>query len=153
MNALTNGKHHAMRINSPSALDELIGEQIMKETPEVFWQDTHGLFSFATEVEARNALRDPYYQRFLPDVDWSQTIIRRVKSYRPYTTDLPTAWLAVEKLIPLCGPIRITRVAGTWMAAFGDRPGSRSRSICVAICIAALSSVGHEVVMEADRIH
>ncbi|MGC3988095.1 MAG: hypothetical protein QM796_00140 [Chthoniobacteraceae bacterium] len=105
------------------------------------------LFSFTTEVEARNALRDPYYNRFLPDVDWSQTMIRRIKTYRPYTTN-PHRLARGGKADSPCGPIRITRVAGTWMAAFGDRPGSRSRSICVAICIAALSSVGHEVTLE-----
>jgi hypothetical protein len=152
MNGSKNGKHLVYPIATLSALDELIGDRIMQEEPEICWQDIHGVFSFESELEARSALQDPYYQRFLPDVDWSETVIQRVKTYRPYTSDLDLAWLAVEKLVPSCGPLQISRHAGLWTACFRNGQGGNSRNICIAICLAALEVNGYQVELDADRL-
>jgi len=152
MNGSKNGKYPALRIASAMALDELVGQHVMREDPSVHWQDVHGVFSFASELEARQALQDPYYQRFLPDVDWSQTVIQEVKTYRPYASDLSSTWLAVERLVPTCGEIRISRDAGRWSASFGERNGAISRSICIAICLAALEAAGCHVEVDGERV-
>ena len=58
-----------LRIASLTELDELIGKQVFGESPETHWEDSHSLFMFDSEEEAREAIRNPYYQLFLPEAD------------------------------------------------------------------------------------
>ena len=87
----------ADRVTSVAELECLVGAHVMGEVPEIYWGDSHGHFQFGTEDEARAAVADPYYQQFLPAVDWSGTVIRKVQVYRPYCSDPATVWLVVEK--------------------------------------------------------
>jgi hypothetical protein len=60
------------RVVSAADLEALIGEHVTGDGIEEYGVDPHGLFQFATEVEAHDALSDPLFQRFLPAVDWSK---------------------------------------------------------------------------------
>ena len=44
------------RVKSLGELDALVGEHVMQEAPEVYWEDIHGYFQFHSEVEARQAI-------------------------------------------------------------------------------------------------
>jgi hypothetical protein len=144
--------YETIRISTAVELDTLVGQRVTGEDPEVFWEDSHGQFQFETEAEARQALMDPYYQRFLPDVDWSRTVVREVRAYRPYCADPAYIWTVVEKASAQWGPMFTWREHGRWRAAFGSHPPADARTAPVAICLAALRAAG--VIFDAnhDRI-
>jgi hypothetical protein len=122
------------------------------ETPEVVWADSHGHFEFASEAEARDAMRDPYFQQFLPDVDWTQTVIERVDVYRSYCSDAAVLWQVVEKAAEKSGTLSVLRKQGRWWASFGKGPKMGARTVGVAVCLAALSAAGVEVEIDHDRV-
>ncbi len=140
------------RIVQLGELDALVGAHITTDAPEMYWEDSHGHFQFDTEAEARMALSDPYYQKFLPDVDWAETIIRQVHIYRPYCSDTAVNWRVVEKAAAQFGPMKIWREAGRWHAAFGPHPSAWARTAPVAICLAALGAAGIPVEVHHDRL-
>ena len=140
------------RVNSVAALEALIGAHVIGEVPEVFWEDSHGHFQFATRDEVKAAVADPYYQQFLPAVDWTQTVIREVKIYMPYCSDPATVWQVVEKAADVHGPLSLGRKQGRWSAAFGRNAKSEARSATVAICVAALEAAGIRIAIDHDRI-
>ena len=124
----------------------------MKDQPEVYWEDSHGCFQFHSEIEARQALKDPYYQRFLPPLDWSHTVIREVRVYAPYSAELRVNWRLAEKAIGEYGPMLVWRDAGRWHAAFGSFSPGQARSPMVAICLGALSAGGVRVQVDHDAL-
>ena len=140
------------RVASPADLDALVGVYVTRERPEVFWEDSHGHFQFDTEMEARRAIADPYYQRFLPDVDWSHMLVREVRSFRPYCTDPGANWILVEKATARFGSMLVSREHGQWHVAFGPHVSASARTPAVAICLAALSAAGVAVDVSHDRI-
>ncbi len=140
------------RAASPSELDALVGVHITRDDPDIYWEDSHGHFQFDTELEARRALSDPYYQRFLPDVDWSHTVVREVRRYSPYCTDSAANWALVEKASAQFGSMLVWRERGYWHAAFGTHPDAEARTPLVAICLAALRAGGVPVDVYHDRI-
>jgi hypothetical protein len=142
----------AQRVNSATDLETLIGIHVTGEVPEVFWADSHEHFQFATESEARDALNDPYYQQFLPDVDWSQTVIRKVNVYRPCCSDPTALWQVIEKASERRGPLSIVKKQGRWWASFGNAEKKNSRTAAVAICLAALEAAGVAVEINHDRV-
>jgi hypothetical protein len=130
-------------------LDELVGTHVAGESPEIHWEDTHALFSFDTEEEARNAIRDPYYQRFMPEADWTSAEIKRVQVYKPYSTDLNATWQLIEH-VTKSKPLNLQRDGDEWVASFGIRSEISAKTAPIAICLAALRSLGIEVEMERD---
>jgi hypothetical protein len=122
------------------------------EVPEVFWADSHGHFQFATEGEARDAVNDPYYQGFLPDVDWTQTVIRKINVYRSYCSDPVALWKVIEKASERLGPLSIVKKQGRWLASFGSARTMDARTAAVAICLAALDAGGVAVEINHDRV-
>jgi len=150
---MSNDSHHSTpRVNSPAELDCLIGIHITGEVPEVLWADSHGHFEFSSEAEAREAVADPYFQQFLPDVDWTQTVIHRVDVYRPYCSDPAVLWQVVEKAAQKCGALSVTRKQGRWWAVFGKGEKKSARTAAVAICHAALDAAGVAVEINHDRV-
>ena len=141
-----------IRIASIAELDALIGVHVAGETPEVYWEDSHGHFQFATEAEALRAITDPYYQQFLPDVDWSKTVVREVRIYSPYCSDASAVWSAVEKASAAHGPLLIWREHGRWHSAFGSNADAEARTPNVAICLAALTACKLKFDVNHDRI-
>ena len=144
-----NGSHR--RIRSLCELDELVGEHITGEIPLTQWEDSHAVFRFDTEEEAREAINNPYYQLFLPDVDWSKTELIKISIYRRYSSDLFTAWEVVEKLGGDKG-LRLNKERGRWMAEFEGSQNAVARSVPVAICVAGLRAKGVKVEVDPDMI-
>lgn len=140
------------RVNSAAELETLIGTHVTDEVPEVFWADSHGHFQFATESEARDAVNDPYYQGFLPDVDWAQTLITKVNVYRSYCSDPAVLWQMIEKASERHGPLSVAKKQGRWWASFGNGGKKEARTAAVAICLAALDAAGVAVEIHHDRV-
>jgi hypothetical protein len=139
-------------VNTVAEIEALVGACVTGEMPEVFWEDSHGHFQFSSEGEARAAVGDPYYQQFLPEVDWSQTVVRQVSVFRPYCSNPATVWLVVEKASEKYGPLSLERRHGRWRASFGKSAKAEARIAAVAICLAALSAAGVAVDVDHDRI-
>ena len=114
--------------------------------------DSHGHFQFETEDEAKAAVNDPYYQQFLPVVDWSQTVIEEVQVYRPYCSDSAAVWQLVGQASEKHGPLSIARKQGRWWAAFGRSAKKDARTAPVAICLAALEAAGFRIEIDHDRV-
>lgn len=145
-------KNSADRVTSVAELERFVGVHVMAEVPESYWEDSHGHFQFASEDEAKAAVSDPYYQQFLPAVDWSRTVIRKVQVYRPYCSDPAAVWPVVEKASEAHGPLSLGRKHGRWWAAFGKAARKEARMASVAICLAALEAGGVGVEIDHDRI-
>lgn len=126
-------------------LDALVGKHVTKETPQIFWEEQQVCLRFDSLEEALEAMRDPFFQEFIPKDARPQSALTEVQEFRPYSTDLSVAWEVIERLSGDVGELRIRRVDGHWMAAFGDGPAVDSRSAAVAICLAGLRSRGIEV--------
>jgi hypothetical protein len=133
-------------------LDALVGELIIADEPEIYWEDSHGHFQFDTAEEARLALADPFYQDFLPHVDWAQTVVRQVQAYRPYSSDASEIWRVVERAAADFGSMKIWREAGRWHASFGSHADAAARTSGVAICLAALLAKGVHLDVNLDRL-
>lgn len=141
-----------LRVATLGELDALVGDHVSEEQPEVFWEDSHGCFQFHSEVEALRALADPYFQRFLPDVDWRKTAIREVRLHRRFSVDAHANWDLAEKAIARFGPLLVWREVGRWHAAFGSTPDAEARNPLVVVCLASLSAAGVRVQMDHNRI-
>ncbi|HWB58479.1 MAG TPA: hypothetical protein VG733_03265 [Chthoniobacteraceae bacterium] len=142
------------RVNTLLELDALVGERIIGEVPEVYWEDAHAMFRFETESEAMDALKRLRSQPSLPRVNWDSLTVSQVKSYRPYSADIAVAWSIVEKATAESGDaFQIRREGGMWRAAFGHREEILARSAPVAICVAGLRAAGIEVIFDPDGIH
>ena len=142
----------ANRVTSVAELEWLVGTHVTGEVPEIYWEDSHGHFQFGTEDEAKAAVADPYYQQFLPAVDWSRTVIRKVQVYKPYCSDTAAFWQVVEKASEAHGPLSLGRRHGRWSAAFGKGAKKDARMASVAICLAALDVRGVLIEIDHDRI-
>lgn len=140
------------KVATLAELDALVGEHVVMETPELHWEDSHGTFQFETEAEARNAIHDPYYQNFLPDVDWAETIVRQVRTYRAYATDIVAFWRMVAAVSESHGALKLTRDCGQWCAGFGKGTECRAHSPQIAVCLAALKAQGLKVDVDHARI-
>jgi hypothetical protein len=138
-----------MRVKTLAELDALIGAHVTHERPEIYWEDSHGYFQFHSEVEARQALKDPYYQRFLPEVDWNRTVIREVRVYRNYSSDPTANWIVADLAIDQFGPMLLWRDTGRWRVNFGTSANAEARNPMVAVCLDALAASG--VRAEADQ--
>ena len=141
-----------LRLVCAADLDALVGLHIMGEMPEVFWEDAHGVFQFATEGEVREAIEDPYYQSFLQAVEWEETIVRQVRQFPSYCGDPKIIWKVVARASQTFGPLRLQQEAGRWRASFGAHAEVPSRTAAVAICLAALQACGLTLQVEHDRI-
>ena len=145
-------KSETQRITSIAELDALIGRHVTDEVPETYWEDSHGYFQFHSEVEARRAICDPYYQRFLTEVDWSKTIVREVQVFRRYSVDPEANWYLCEKAILRFGPARLSKETGRWHASFGICAVAEARTPTIAICLAALRAAGISLLIDHDRL-
>ena len=139
-------------IASLTELDALVGHHFIGETPETYWEDNHSCFQFSTEGEARRALEDPYYRRFLPDRDWSRAYVREIQVYRKYSVDAALNWEVAEKAVSRFGPLQVWREAGRWRARFGAAAHAEALTPPVAICVAVLRAGGMTVDLDHFRI-
>jgi hypothetical protein len=140
------------RIQSLRELDALVGEHITGETPEIYWEDAHAHFRFESEDEAVETLKKFAKQMNLPVIDWDSMTVVKVKSYRPYSTEITAAWIVVEKLGALGKQMKMWREHAMWHVAFGGDQAARALSSPLAICAAALRAKGVEVGPDLDRL-
>src|SRR5580700_3765535 len=143
--------HLKLRVASLKELDALVGKYLTKETPQVFWEEEHACLRFDSIEEALEAMRDPYFQLFIPEDARANTALKEVQEFRAYSSELTLAWEVVERLSPQLEPLHVRCEDGVWSAAFGDRPESSSRSAPVAICLAALRAHGMDVDFSFER--
>jgi hypothetical protein len=143
-------EHLKLRVASLKELDALVGKYLVKETPQTFWEEEHACLRFESVEEALDAMRDPYFQLFIPEEARRDTALKEVHEFRPYSSELALAWEVVERISPQLEPLHVRCQGGLWSAAFGDRPESSSRSAPVAICLAALRAHGMDVDLLAE---
>ncbi len=136
-------------MSSLPELDSAIARHITGDVPKTYWEDSHAHLQCATFEEALEALHDPYFQQFTPAERDPSTVLREVKVYRPYSTDLEEAWALVEKLSGT-GGMKVWLDGGGWAASFGDQPPVHGRPAALAICLAALRARGIEVELDLD---
>ena len=139
-----------IRVACLKELDALVGKHVTKETPQTFWEEQQVCLRFDTLEEALEAMRDPFFQEFIPKDARPQSALTEVQEFRPYSSDLTVAWEVVEQLGSEVDEFHVRRVDGHWIAAFGDHPTADSRSAAVAICLAGLRAKGIEVELVAD---
>ena len=140
-----------LRVASLKDLDALVGKYLVKEAPQVFWEEEHACLRFESIEEALDAMRDPYFQLFIPEEARPHTALKEVQEFRPYSTELTLAWEVVERIGPQLDPLHVRCQNGLWSAAFGNLPDSTSRSAPVAICLAALLAYGIDVDLTVER--
>lgn len=133
----------------PAQLDALVGWNVLGESPEIYWEDSYSLFQFGSEKEAADAIRDPYYQLFLPEADWSSAGVRKVQVFKPYSSDPKAAWDIIEHIAKE-KELSLKNIEGMWAASFGDHPQVSAKTAAVAICLAALRACGIEVEQTSD---
>jgi hypothetical protein len=139
-----------LRVDSLNALDALVGRYVTGEQPQVHWEDSHAHMRFESADEALEALREPYFQQFIPASVRSSTVLREVQEFSAYSTDLAMAWQVVEKVGTPRQPLQIWRDRHAWCAAFGQFPPVSARTAPLAICLAALRVRGLEVAVAED---
>lgn len=137
--------HVKLRVASLKELDALVGKYLTKETPQVFWEEEHACLRFESIEEALEAMRDPYFQLFIPEDARANTALKEVEEFRAYSSDLALAWEVVERISPQAEPLHVRCASGVWYACFGTQPESSSKSAPVAICLAALRAHGLDV--------
>jgi hypothetical protein len=130
-----------VRVASLSQLDALVGEHVTRESPQVAWQDSFGLYQFTSYEEAIEAISNAYYRLFRPDLDWESVTIAEVRRFKSYSTDLMAAWDVVEHLSAESRQPEIRRQGEFWRAAFVGAEAFASTP-SLAICLAALRARG-----------
>jgi len=136
---------HKLRVASLKELDALVGKYLTKEAPQVFWEEEHACLRFESAEEALEAMRDPYFQLFIPEEARARTALKEVQEFRAYSSELALAWELVERVSPQLEPLHVRCQSSVWYAAFGSQPESCSHSAPVAICLAALRAHGMDV--------
>jgi len=147
------GLRAKMKIATLRQLDALVGEQLMNEVPEVYWEDAHAVFRFETEQEALEAVKRMKMQLNLPRIDWDSMTVTQIKSYRPYSSDITALWAVIDKVSTSENPLHMRREKGEWYVSFGKYRECVSLSSPAATCVAALLTIGVEVDLDRDRVH
>jgi hypothetical protein len=141
-------------VASPIELDALVGERVMAHTPEVYWEDSYANQRFASLEEALAAMRDPFYQLFIPEQERADAVLAEVREFPRYSTHISTALEIVERFSAEGQSLHLRQKQEWWIAAFGSHPESRARTAAAAICLAALHVKGvHVELREAAASH
>jgi len=141
-----------LKIRSLTELDAAVGEFVVAEIPSVHWEDSQGFLQFDSEEEALHSLHDPYLQSFLPDLDWSQTVFVKVRSFKTYSSDPVSVLDVIETLAAQGKKLTIEKNGGKWIAKFERASSASAWSFPVAICVAGLKAVGVEIEIDPDIV-
>jgi hypothetical protein len=139
-----------VQVESLADLDALVGRYITGEQPKVHWEDSHAHMQFETVDEALEALREPYFQQFIPPSVRADTVLREVRAFLPYSSNLSAAWQVVQRVSTPRQALRIWQDRQSWCASFGDFAPVSARSESTAICLAALRVRGLEVALAEE---
>ena len=138
-----------LRIRSLRELDALIGEQLTGEVPRKHWENARNHLRFPSLEDALDALEEPLFLALVPDeAEAKPALIREVKEFRTYSSDLNNAWNVVECVD---APLLMRREAERWRAAFGET-SAFGRTAAIAICIAGLRAHGIELEYDIDLL-
>ncbi len=140
-----------LRVETLAELDALVGRYITGEVPQVHWEDSHAHMRFDSVEEALEALREPYFQQFIPASERGNTVLREVQEFAPYSSEVALAWQVVEKLGTPRQTLRMWRDRDGWCASFGEFPPIHARTAPAAICLAGLRFRGLEVALAEER--
>jgi hypothetical protein len=128
-----------------SDLDALVGARVMGVTPRVYWQDSYANQRFDTLEEALAAMRDPYFQLFIPERERAEAVLVEVREFPPYSSKIAVA-LEIVTHFSAAGEALLLRCKNHWwVASIGGHPESRARTAAAAICLAALRVKGFDV--------
>lgn len=136
-----------VRVECLDEIDSLVGRYITGEEPEIHWEDSHAHMRFDSAEEALDAMREPYFQQFIPASVRAETVLKEVQEFSPYCSDLAMAWQVVEKLANPKQPMRLWQERGSWCAAFGEFLPVTAQTAPLAICLAALRLRGLEIAL------
>ena len=119
-----------------SEIDALAGEYVTQVPPSVYWEDASFGFRYDSLCDAVEALRDPILQGFLFRDPIYDVTLEEIHEYPPYSSELASAFLLVEKLSHLA--FRLNHAGEMWTAGFGTHPDCAAGSAPLAITLAAL---------------
>ena len=119
-------------------LDALIGERVMDAAPVIYWEDSYANQRFDSLEEAMEAMRDPYYQLFIPEAERNAAVICEVREYPAYSAKMTTALDVVERISANGDPLHLRQKNLGWIASFGRFTECRARTAPAAISLAAL---------------
>lgn len=139
-----------VRVGTLQELNAIVGRFLTGESPQTHWEDSHSQLQFDSIEEALEALREPYFQKFIPEDARAKTFLREVQEFRDYSSDLATAWELVEKLSNGKDSLHIRLEGERWRAAFGESEAVVAKTAPIAICLAALRHRGVEVEMNME---
>lgn len=139
-----------VKVETFAELDGLVGRYVTGQEPETHWEDSHAQLRFDSIEEALEALRDPYFQQFIPEEDRARTILREVREFPAYSCDLNLAWALVEKMSNRADALLIVQERGSWRASFGNWPAITAPTPALAICLAALKARGLDIDFESE---
>jgi hypothetical protein len=139
-----------VHVESLAELDALVGRYVTGEKPQSHWEDSHAGLHFDSLEEALEALREPYFQQFIPEEERARTVLREVEEYRCYSADLELAWEVVARLSGAKRPLHVWREGEVWHAAVGEFESVAGATAPIAICLAGLRSRGVEIEIPAN---
>ena len=132
-------------VHSLAELDAVVGKHLTEETPRVHWVDTHTHFQFESVEEAVESVDDPFFRQFVYREGPATTVLMEVREFRPYSSDLDTAWELVAHLTHVLEPFVVQRNGLRWQGAFGKCAFISADTASAVICLAALRARGIEV--------
>lgn len=132
-------------MGSLAQLDALVGRHVTGEKPHTHWEDSHAQLQFESVEEALEALREPYFQQFIPEGERASTVLHEIQEFRPYSADLAVTLEVVQRLASEQLPLHLWRKGPIWHAAFGECESVMAETAAIAICVAALRVRGCEV--------
>ncbi len=129
-------------VGSLTELDALVGERVMGDTPSIFWEDSYANQRFSSLEEALDAMRDPYFQLFIPERERAGAVLSEVREFPAYSSHISTALEIVERFSAAGEALHLRQKHEWWIASFGSHAESRAPTAAAAICLAALRVKG-----------
>jgi hypothetical protein len=131
-----------LTVGTLAELDALIGERVMGASPQVYWEDSYANQRFNSLEEALAAMRDPYFQLFIPENARAEAVLAEVREFPAYSSKIATALEVVERYSADGESLLLRQKNHYWIAAFGEHSECRASTAATAICLAALRARG-----------
>lgn len=139
----TNSSH--VVVGSLTDLDAMVGDRVMGDTPTIYWEDSYANQRFDSLEEALDAMRDPYFQLFIPERERADAVLAEVREFPRYSAEISIALEIVERFSAAGEALHLRQKQEWWIASFGSHPECRARTAATAICLAALRVKGLNV--------
>lgn len=134
------------QLSTLQELDSFVGRFVMGDSPSVYWMDSYAHLRFESLEEALSAMRDPYFQHFIPPDERAETVLAEVAEFPEYSSKITVALEIVQRLSAEAKGLQLKReTSGRWNAAFGAHSFAEGSTAPIAISLAALRARGMEV--------